>query len=743
MFFYISTNGQMTWNAFRAWLVTDEAMHILEDLPGSMDSYELEKWLRGGDSLRRRERIARECVSIARGDEYFRDRCIFRGDTGDAGSPSDCNCVRGEWRPFQVLLTGTEFGRLVDKLPEIDLQLCEDAGLDQAHLEDRRIVRVLFRAFVARIRELRVDCYSSAMLRLESLPCACPRKKRHDRWFVISYSSNEGQPNDGRQSNYLPWAYKTAKKAKAAVKRLAERIIPRDWDRYKIVIDDGAATITEMPRPHQGEHPQHQAEIRLQVKDEAVIVPKDRLIPIDEPPVGDWEIAQANDWEMRNLTMEEWLERLDACRVGSEAAAAAAEKCDWRKIDFERLDQDQWVRVLRYRPDLFDKCPFVNDFYDEQWCALLRRQPQFADRFERLDQLAPRLWCFLLRRQPQFADRFHAWNELGGTDWDKLLKDQPQFIGKCDLDNADEFIWGKVIEHFPEYADRCPWNKFDGHIWGELLAARPEYASRCDWSKLSGHDWERLLEHDPGCVGHCDIDKLDPAARYRILMAHPELAKQIGGWEQFSEMQRMCLLKKSALFCQFVDWGRLPIEKKVDYLLLRPEFQDKMDWGEVTDERDWFRLLSAVPQYRRYAFGREGAESRSYVWIGQSGAIVVIPVCEWIKDFPKYPVDARERAGWYKVTPWGIDYDKHQMNDEMCCSDAASVVDKIFCGQTSLAHSAIAIDGVYAGGKDRGVENFASTMKYWFVNNSTSIKILYLECGSWYHASMLEWELDV
>ena len=215
MFFFSSTDGQMTWNAFKAWLMTDEAAHSLEDLLGRMHSYELERWLRDEDSLKRRERIARKCVSIAKNDEYFRGQYIFRGDAGDAGCPSGCKCLGIEEHPFKVALTGTEFGRLVGNLPEIDLHLREDVGLGQGLVEDRRIVRELFRSFVEKIQQLRAQdcsCYSSVMLRLESLRSAYHKVKKYERWFVISYSHGDDQ-----RSKHLPWAYKTVKKAKEAV----------------------------------------------------------------------------------------------------------------------------------------------------------------------------------------------------------------------------------------------------------------------------------------------------------------------------------------------------------------------------------------------------------------------------------------------------------------------------------------------------------------------------------------------
>ena len=605
----ISTNGQMTLNAFKAWLLTDEATHFLEDLLGRMYSYELERCLRDVDSLKRRERIARKCIACAKNDEYLRGRYIFRGDAGDAGAPSDCNCLRVEEPLFRVVLNGTEFGRLVDNLPEIDVYLCEDAGLGQDLVEDRRIVRELFRSFVAKLQQLRLEncrCYSSVMLRLESLPCAYHKVKKHESWFVISYS-----PSDDQQSNYLPLAYKTVKIARGSVKRLAERVVPRDWDRYKIVIDDSAATITKLERPFQGRTVQHQMEIRLQVEHEPILVPKDRLIPIDNPPVEDWMVARAKDWELRNLTMEQWLERMDARRAGSAAAADAAEKCDWWKIDLERLGQGQWVRVLRYRPELFEQCPFVNDFYDEQWCALLRRQPQFADRFERLDQIEPGLWIFLLRRQPQFADRFHAWDGLDADGWIRLLKDQPQFSDRCPWNMLSGYDWKELLIVRPEFESHCEWGKLSGRDWQELLIARPEYAGNCDkWETIGADEWCELLQTRPEFQNKCDWenfhwDEVSEERWVQLVGRQPWILERAGQdatvWGKMSAANWVKILGShpelsSTCEQQFSKWEGLTMETFVRLITFSPGLAERCDWPLQWNADEQAKILVSRPE---------------------------------------------------------------------------------------------------------------------------------------------------
>lgn len=724
MFFFSSSDGQMTWNAFKTWLMTDEATHSLEALLGRMHSYELERWLRDEDSLKRRERIARKCVSIAKNDEYFRGQYIFRGDAGDAGCPSDCKCLGIEEHPFKVALTRTEFGRLVGNLPEIDLHLREDVGLGQGLVEDRRIVRELFRSFVAKIQQLRAQdcsCYSSVMLRLESLPSAYHKVKKYERWFVISYSHGDDQ-----RSKHLPWAYKTVKKAKEALKRLAEHIVPRDWDRCKIVIDDGAAKIAKLESPHQGGSAQRQMEIRLQVEREPVSVPKDRLIPIDNPPVEDWDVARAKDWEMRKLTMERWLEKLDPRNCegsGAERSSMSewyAQKCDWWKFDFPRLESREWVLVLRHRPDLIDKCPVVDVFSDSEWCLLLRRQPQFADRFDRWEVLAPNLWCFLLRRQPQFAERFSGWDEIDADCWTRLLKDQPQF------------------------SERCPWNKLSGCDWKELLIARPEFriklptlASMCNWNAFSEEEIVSIVAYQKSLI--------DFVPRGRIVSRR--------AWIDLSKQNDACRRR----FLQELNIDALDGRAITDILLELPELAERLPTDRITDEIDKKRLTVIQREVAENIFG--GAVladcwSNSYKWKGRDGIILGVRVQGDLFSLPDTigPCDAiavmtirgRSKQIIESYENWKTqnaesckkvvfeEVPPHRTQDDQLGyspphyysiedGDVTESLNRAFASLSQKGVRSVAINGIEPEGS-----SFKKLIEDWFHKNSSSISVVYL-----------------
>ena len=163
-----------------------------------------------------------------------------------------------------------------------------------------------------------------------------------------------------------------------------------------------------------------------------------------------------------------------------------------------------------------------------------------------------------------------------------------------------------------------------------------------------------------------------------------------------------------------------------------------MDWRLITDKGDWFRLLSVFPkEYLEYAPpGCKGANSKSYVWIGQSGPIVVIPVRTWTSKVPDYPVDAKDRADRYRVT-WPGSVERGGGKIVVSSDEAELIVDEIFSARRSV--KAFAIDGVYVNTEGHeGAGKFATIMKNWFANNETSIKILYLENGGYYPSSALD-----
>lgn len=591
----------LTLNAFKVWLMTDEATRFLEDRWPSMV---LERWLRDADSLRRRERISKRCISVMKNDEGLKDISLF-GSVNEDGDHLKCLLD-----PDQASLGQITFGRLVDNLPEVD-----DLSESDIYQEERQIVRELFRVFVERRIRLfinqelgdmddRLRSYSSVMLYIESLPCAYPREEIEERRFVISFSYS-GSP----QQNNLPWAYKTAKAARVAVEHLAELVIPHGWARYKFVIGAGRdmATLTNLD--------DHTQEFTFHVN--SISVPKDRLIPIDSSPVEDWGVARARSWDTRNYTMAQWLDKLNPTSIsfegsGAERSAASeryASKCDWWKFDFTQLDNWKWILVLRHRPDLIDQCPCLDEFSDKDWCLLLRRQPQFADRFNRWDDLSPSLLCFLLRRQPQFAEMFTNWDGFDAYCWARLLKDQPQFSNRCPWEILSGNDWKELLISRPEFASQCDWGKLSPCDWHELLYIHPEFEDNCDWKHfhwddISEEQWLELIERWPIFIQRADSTvtiwrKISAANWVRILTRHPDLIvtckEQFSGWEGLNVKDFLDLTTLVPGLVERCDWTcQWTADEQVEILIKRPELAQYVLFEAFSSE-NWVVVLTSLP----------------------------------------------------------------------------------------------------------------------------------------------------
>ena len=609
------------------------------------------------------------------------------------------------------------------------------------------------------------------MLYLQSLPCSFAIARKDEGWFAVSYSSDDNQ-----QIEYVPWVYKKLGNAKAAIRRLAERLAPRNWERYKIVIEDKSATITKLDERGRALGDYAFDRMRIRFKIEKISVPKGRLIPLNNPPVEDWTVARVKSWDTRNLTMEQWLERLNPLNfdgIGSERAeesARYAAKCDWWKFgDFSQVEARDWVFILRHRPDLIDRSPCVNEFSDEDWCLLLRRQPQFVDRFNRWNELPSYLRLFLLRRQPKFAENFTNWDEfsswewvmllkaqsqladrcpwemLSGSDWKELLVARPEFEQYCDWTKLASGDWVGLLKVQPQFASRCPWEMLSGSDWKELLVVRPEFEQHCDWTKLASGDWVGLLEVQPQFASRCPwemlsgsdwmellvvrpefeqycvwtkLEGLDINDWYQVLNSQPCLARHFTKWNQFSNEQKLRLLKKSADFCPLVDFEKLPLSVRINFLLVRPEFSERMNWKDVDNDIDWYRLMAVMPdRVEDVPDNIKQPERQSYVWLGRSGPIVVVPITGRI---------SRDQLPfWVSKESLGMGL------DPMPYYEAIQAVSCIL--NRNVKEKVIAIDGAYVGDeRTYSSRNFTEILKEWFRSNDTSIKIVFLEYGEYY-----------
>lgn len=841
--------GKMTRMAFESWFVTDEAWERYGELRVlNNEDYD------NPNTMKTRLMMARK-VSGAIGGAHDVRAVLFRGDGAD-----DTPLPQFEAR-FAHGRVDSRFGELTFEFSPIDVMSYSEEK--SAYEDFVRLLRDYYRESFDRD-------FQSVMLYLRSRPCSVRKPTKNRKLYAVRVT---GDHSDRPRFELLPWAFSTASRAKSVMGRLAESVVPYDWAKYRIVVDRDGYVVDKLPRRQENEyayHPYEDEQLTLSV--ESVEVPKDfAAVPNADGDwfVGSWDLMWTKAWDTRHLSGLEWLERInpyyyrDHKRLEdhdqwSILAEAAAAKCDWWKIDVATLDIWQWLYVLRFHSDFADACPYWAEFDPFQWSFLLRRQPKFAERCNRFNEFWPELWSFLLRRQPQFADRCNCWNEMCPDAWERLLIDQPRFVERIDFKHASGELWTKVIKLFPEYAAHCPWGTLDESSWVELLSAIPEYAKHCDrskigdgswiallrrhpdlgaycdwgqiagwamvriiqdnrkfdvkadWSKLSRFDWVSLLKTFPDYIDKCDLDKLEAEDWYQILLEHPNLAGYFKKWDELSEDQRLrllqtsaefcryvdfsalslakrigylllrpefaekmnwqdiddignwyrillarpnfaChftewdqltkeqllqLLQKSSSFCQYVDFVSLPIGTRIDCLLLRPEFADKMVWKDVVDSCDWHRLMAVMPDCRKYAPADAIIpEAKGYVWLSKSGPVTVIPRPwrKWNKEDPPCENISRKRLDkdcWKTVGGGRRDYNYDHSYPR---HTVVEIVDRILSDWSSSNTFAIDLEGVYVDQEsEAGVGRFAEILKHWFSEHETSIKIVYLECGSLY-----------
>ncbi len=517
------------------------------------------------------------------------------------------------------------------------------------------------------------------------------------------------------------------------------------------------------------------------VRVEKILVPRGRLEFSDgQACVEDWAALMNKDPRFRDWDYDRWARAFGEAapdHPGSEHSAEELEACcDWWKfigVTDGQLDMPKFVAGCPWFMD-HPECSQIR-MHPDLWSLLLKLHPEFADRCESWDVFDGYGWRDLLTMHPEFAgkcDDCNGWSKLGGYEWGDLLATHPEFMEKCDACNGwsklDIQDWSNLLASHPEFAEKCDdciaWNKLDGQGWRMLLTARPEFAEKCDdcdgWSKLDGYDWRMLLGDRPEFAEKCDDcnawHKLDGQDWMWLLIDHSDFARKCdayNGWEKMGSQDWKGLLLKSpeygdkcpcwsafsvAELAELVESHRelanytrineLSSEQITDMLIIAPTLEDLFDLNRIDNDIDRMRLGVAHSEFREKLPGSDKwSDARGYVWKGKSGPLVVVPSgCH-----PTWP----REEGEYRAKRIGQAFGP--CDDWMKYEEAQKVINEIF-GWLSHGHKVIAVDGVYVDDEDMGkARTFAFLMKQWLENHETSLKILYLEYGSYYDADVL------
>lgn len=650
--------GELTKRVFVEWLMTDE--RTLGMWPSGPERDLLpEEFFRDrevGDVVVLRSGVCRQtavaCCEVLTSDPGF-DVCLFNEERRKSISDS----TPDEILDFLSFNCRPAYGSLHDYRVVEVLSSGSDGAADDAAKELRQS-RCLFFRFCRWIRkcylEMATGCHERSfegmMLYFRTRRSAKPGKAQRlyalasDREDADVYGDGAGLP-----VNRLPWVFAT----KAAASRALAAI-----------------------RSAVGEQA---GELRV----EAVDVPAGCVCFEGSGPdkygwVCSWRMLQTRNWDTRNLTVEEWLRKIDPQWAPGDAsereavADAFAAKCDWEKFDFGpgRLSGEDWVAVLRHRPDLLGKCDMLGHFRDREWAAImgrhssyeiyrlavevgnsgetygsdfwpevLARNPRQEGYCRRWQSFTIAQWCRLLAAQPQFLHYFsewHEWRELSPRDWVCLLKKQPSFAGDCTncgkWKDFDGNCWYELLKAQPEFVDKIVWDEVDWQVSSgtklvELLIERPDFVLRpCKFASgdclriLNGGDWVTLLNAYPELTCTCEstFTWKDPCAVEDAI----ELIKRMPGLKARCnfESYRGKDLEKLLLQIDFVGDGRVPYERlELD------------NWLGLVDHRPKYARLvpSAIVQAGRKEWIGKAAHNQELLkWLVTAIELTGHEVCE-------------------------------------------------------------------------------------------------------------------
>lgn len=739
--------GKLTRMAFEAWLKTDEA------------------W----------REVASDVVRELADDDRFR-AIVFRGDDGSYAQPTlgDMNGEGDLWL--------YRYGWFDAKLASVPGE-CE-AG---ARFAFREFVKELDHALEGGGSE---GMFPGVMLYIRSKSAEVRRSGMMRKVYAIKLTDPDcgGGGYVKPKMPYLPWAFTSEGRARAVLEDAATTIaanLPRCWwETYRLVVSDGQCRIEAPLPPPPDRRKQSRVSwqpIQLRILTvESVMVPEDICgIPTDEGDflVMDWSLALTKNWSTRDMAAEEWLDELDPMK----SDGLRVEKCDWWKVNLDKLTPYQWMTVLRYRPDLAEKCPCWVDFSDLMWCVLLRRQPQFETRFKNWNRLPPHLWTLLLRRQPRLVKHFPATSWYGFTpwNWSHLLKDQPLFAYAFkDWDQFDGNDWCRLLARQPQFAERCDWSKFDfasvdGNEWTNLVLSCPEFLEKAKghpeiWAGLSVENWRTAFARIPMLERNCDFSAIDGDMAADLLLCcpprvHSVLVRRLTSWQQWFRV----LSERPAFWAECkkrLNWDSLSESQLVDVLIDHPDAIQFVDTRKIKGKVNLWRLGAVRKEFNTEPILGKGSDSaKSWQrWDALGGIVHAVPVkgdlfgaaarfpCESmvvltlphgsrvIKDaygswcrmnrvepagLTKCPAGCNVEYVRGAVVPMERDDYANPPRFTVSCRGMREVLEKVLTELTESGVASVAINGIAVNDSNG---QFVALLREWFATHETSIRVVYL-----------------
>lgn len=254
-------------------------------------------------------------------------------------------------------------------------------------------------------------------------------------------------------------------------------------------------------------------------------------------------------------------------------------------INFENLNEQEWVKLLIKNPECADKCDKFESFKSWHWCDLLEERPEFADKCAKWDKIDSQSWKRLLRFRPEFANKCNR--------WDKIKKYNSSAFLSFFLRNP------QIFKLYPDLFDEPTLIKsFDSSDWSNLLALFPDLVNKCDkFKNFKPENWYHLLTNQSGFV---DIAKSYTNGICGILALYPNMIDNTMRLDTLSVKQLFFLLSKQPNLYKQCD--KL---EKLKHSLYRSEFSDLLikqpqlaDWIDLSflTAYDWRVMVLKQPR---------------------------------------------------------------------------------------------------------------------------------------------------
>lgn len=274
-------------------------------------------------------------------------------------------------------------------------------------------------------------------------------------------------------------------------------------------------------------------------------------------------------------------------------------------------NKDEWLEILISNPDMWDTCPYKDEFTSEELLEWAQVQPN-------LSRNKIEILLKILADEPELLDSINLisiipnpddplltelicshFSKASLKDWKRLVYNLPKLVKRCPFKRKlGPVVWFEVLKFVPEYACECPClNKITD--WETLLAEHAsliEYCPNKELHKLTSVSWCRILTHQPALLTHFRVPKLQTSDYVSVLAVAPELATTFRKWHLITPDDWEYLLINQP---QFADkckkWDKISTEGYIEMMAAHPEFAERFNaWDDVTNH-DWSYLLRHQP----------------------------------------------------------------------------------------------------------------------------------------------------